>query len=484
MFDNILTDGMLGLAVGDALGVPYESCSLEQMRAEPCTGMVGYRHHNQPTGSWSDDTSMALCTADSLCKGFDPTDMMKKFILWKNHRSYTATGVVFDIGRKTRKALQRFEDGSPAEYCGGTSVESNGNGSLMRIFPMAVWQCLKGNADDEHIDEFLAPIHAASEITHGHAISLICCGLFALTLREWLLESEENVSFLDIAERAFQKGRRTYLAMGGDFREEMEKEAQFLSPYQLKDYREEDLPAWGFVLNSWHMAVWGLVTTNNYRDCVLKMVNRGYDTDSNAAIAGALAGVIYGKEAIPEEWVNELQNKQLIEEICDKLNRSLLGKTASDSVIEDFSHEYCFLSMKSEANVTIDGHFYPNTASAFYALGVPEEYRNDFSMTNAKQARKAYKHLPRLSEEEAPAETRLYKATKAKFEQNEKYAAKLIQTGEREIIYNTTGSHDNVLGRCQCADCKGKEYRNLYGKVLMRVREERKGAENGKDHRN
>ena len=120
-----------------------------------------------------------------------------------------------------------------------------------------------------------------------------------------------------------------------------------------------------------------------------------------------------------------------------------------------------------------------SSVAAFYALGVPEEYRNDFSVTNVKQARKAYKELPHLSEEEAPLETRLYKAAKAKFEQNDKYAEKLIQTGEREIIYNTTGSHDNTLGRCQCADCKGKEYRNLYGKVLMRVREERKGAEYG-----
>ena len=100
---NPLSDGMLGLAVGDALGVPHEFKKREELALHPATGMDGYGTYSQPEGSWSDDTSMALCTADSLCRGFNPDDIMKKFSAWKSHRQYTATGERFDIGLTCRR---------------------------------------------------------------------------------------------------------------------------------------------------------------------------------------------------------------------------------------------------------------------------------------------------------------------------------------------------------------------------------------------
>ena len=130
---HLIFDGMYGLAVADALGVPYESETLEAMRMNPCTGMVGFRHHNLPAGSWSDDTSMSLCVTDSLCRGFETEDMMKKFSQWRSKHSYTANGVVFDIGRCCRRAINRYWDGLPAECCGDSSLNGNGNGALMRV---------------------------------------------------------------------------------------------------------------------------------------------------------------------------------------------------------------------------------------------------------------------------------------------------------------------------------------------------------------
>ena len=174
------------MAVADAIGVPYESQSLEQMEKDPCTDMIGYRQHNQPEGSWSDDTSMALCIADSLCKGYDPDDIMKKFSLWRNRCNYTATGVVFDIGRLCRKALNKYAEGIDAEYCGDRSINGNGNGALMRTFPISAWQYFMNPSEDEGLMTYLMPIHTVSSLTHAHEIGLICCGLFTLTLREIL----------------------------------------------------------------------------------------------------------------------------------------------------------------------------------------------------------------------------------------------------------------------------------------------------------
>ena len=181
--------------------------------------------------------------------------------------------------------------------------------------------------------------------------------------------------------------------------------------------------------------------------------------------------MIYGKESIPDGWIDKLQNKRLIDLICRRFTKSLFGITEAKTVIDRFDGEYGFLAMKAPAEIIVDGYVYSNVASAFYALGVPEEYRGQFSWTNARQARKLYKELPHFTEEFA-LENRLYRAAKAKFEQNKKLKEKLLQTGELNIIYDTTGSHDNVLGRCQCKDCQKNEYQNLYGKILMRVREE------------
>lgn len=472
MRENLLIDGMYGLAVGDALGVPYESCSLDEMKANPCTDMIGYKHHNQPEGSWSDDTSMSLCVADSLSRGYDPEDMMKKFILWKKHKQYTATGVVFDIGRSTRRALNKFEEGLPAECCGDPSEDGNGNGGLMRILPIAVYQCITCDAEAEDLKLFLEPIHASSGLTHAHEISLICCGLFSLTLREWLNCGESAASLLDLSESAFRKAKIAYTQLGGNFADIINDPELFQQPHMLLNKLPEELPSWGYVLNTWNIALWSLLTTHNYKECVLKAVNVGGDTDSNAAVAGALAGIIYGKGSIPEEWINKLQNKRLIDLICAKFNKSLFGVTEEKTVIDRFEGEYNFMAMKAPAEFTIGGHTYSNVASAFYALGVPEEYRGQFSWTNARQARKLYKGLPHITEREDTMEERLYVATKAKYGQNDQAKEKLLQTGELKIIYDTTGSHDNVLGRCQCKECQGREYQNLYGIVLMRIRRE------------
>lgn len=462
MDKNLIYDGMYGLAVADALGVPYETETLESMRENPCMGMVGFRHHNQPAGSWSDDTSMSLCVADSLCKGYDLTDMMKRFSRWRGSGEYTATGKTFDVGRTCRKAISRFREGYPAGYCGDSTINGNGNGALMRTFPIALYQCASFHGDQ--LSDFLLPIHEVSRLTHAHEIGLICCGLFSLTLKE-LLSTEGDCSLLDTVQAAHRKGMETYLSLDGDFRNHLEL---FTEPAELIRKTADDLPSWGYALNTWNIAIWSLLTTENYHDCVLKAINIGGDTDTNGAVAGVLAGVIYGKESIPEEWQDALLNKQLIDDVCRRFNRVVLGVEDQKTVIDHFEGGYAFLSMKAPAQIRINDFCYQNQAAAFYALCVPEEYRSQFGNLDAKRARKLFKNLPH----DDHMEEHLYDSVKVRFEQDEKMRQKLLDTRPLEIIYDTSGSHDNVLGRCRCKDCQGKDYQNLYGKVLMRVRDE------------
>ena len=458
---NLIYNGIYGLAVADALGVPYETETLESMKKNPCTGMIGFRHHNQPPGSWSDDTSMSLCLADSLCKGYDLTDMMKNFSRWCFNGEYTAAGKTFDVGRTCRKAINKFREGVPAEYCGDNSINGNGNGALMRTFPIALYQCVKYNR--EQPENFLLPIHEVSCLTHAHEIGLICCGLFSLTLKEWLEDS--NRPFFDAAQTAFEKGMEAYLNLDGNFKNHL---PLFESPNELIRKSVDELPSWGYALNTWNIALWSLLTTDNYHDCVLKAINVGGDTDSNGAVAGALAGVIYGKNMIPAEWIESLLNKEFIDEICGKFNKKILGIKDEITVIDRFDGEFAFLSMKVPSRIKIQNYTFQNLTAAFYAQCVQEEYRQQFEYLDAKKARKLFRDLPH----DDRLEEHLYESVRAKYEQQPEERKKLLDTAPLDIIYDTSGGHDNVLGKCSCKECRGKEYQNLYGKVLMRVRDE------------
>ena len=471
MNPDVIRGGLLGSAAGDALGVPYETESYESMQRTPCTGMTGYGHHRQPPGTWSDDTSMTLCTADSLCKGFNPADMMKKFMLWKDKKQYTATGVVFDVGRICRKAINQFVEGAPALLCGDASVNGNGNGSLMRILPMSLYQICLYPAEDGELGPFLEPVHEASALTHAHPVSQICCGLFTLVIREWFLEENEGKTPVEMAQRAFEKGKAFYEAKGGVFREEIRKPDLFIEPLKLTELKDKELPNWGYVINTWNIALMSFLTTGSFRECVLQAVNMGGDTDTNGAVAGGLAGVYYGAGSIPEEWIDAIQNKRLIDLICGKFTDALLRRETEKQVIDQLDKRYAFISMKAPSAISMEGRVYNDTATAFFALCVPEKYLEQFENIGAKAAKKLYGSLPHPDLTTERMAQAIEIATAARFSQHPELMEKLKETGDREIIYDTTGGHDNLLGRCRCSACSRMEYHNLYGKALMKVRE-------------
>lgn len=251
-----LRDAIFGFAVADALGVPYE---FKKRGTFKCDDMIGFGTWNQEPGTWSDDTSMTIATCKSIKdKGkIDTEDIRKNFEDWLFKEYFTANGETFDVGATTRDAI-----------VGGVGIDdyyANGNGSLMRILPLAFT-----DAGDVEIRE-------VSAITHAHKISQEAC-----------------VKYVHIARRLIA--------------------GEVYSDDELKNKSEDEIASTGFVLHTLEASLWCILNSNSYREAVLKAINLGDDTDTTGAVTGGLAGIIYGLDGIPKDWMDKLKNKELIEE--------------------------------------------------------------------------------------------------------------------------------------------------------------------------
>ena len=286
---------ILGLAVADAIGVPVEFCSREELDADPVTGVRGFGSHFVPAGTWSDDTSMTLCALDALAQEtFSWESVMDNFVKWERDAAFTATDELFDIGLSCQRAIDNYARlHMAATDCGPTGARDNGNGSLMRILPFALYA-----------PEDPALIETASDLTHGHRRAEMACGIYALLLRGILTGGKDGIpAALDAAEARY----------GG------ETEWKHYAPLRTIETRSrESIRSSGYVVDTLEAALWCLLTTDNYRDCILKAVNLGEDTDTVAAVAGGLAGGLYGLAGIPQEWLAALLRRELIEELCDR----------------------------------------------------------------------------------------------------------------------------------------------------------------------
>lgn len=261
---DLMRSCIYGLAVGDALGVPYE---FRERGTFTCTGMDGDGTHIQPAGTWSGDTSMALCICSSVKRlgRVDTADIGDRFRRWLQLGEFTCDGRVFDVGATCRRAIST---GVPA-----TSYSECGNGSLMRTAPLAM------------LDHFnTGKVCAVSAITHAHPVAEWSCVTLCNIL--WTIRNSGTLAKYDLLRRYGHIAARPAEAVKSD------------------GYCEHTLEA----------ALWCFLNTGSYRDCVLKAVELGDDTDTTAAVAGAVAGVYYGFEAIPPRWIGQLRGKAVIEQ--------------------------------------------------------------------------------------------------------------------------------------------------------------------------
>ncbi|MES2736538.1 MAG: ADP-ribosylglycohydrolase family protein [Verrucomicrobiota bacterium] len=292
--------GLYGSLVGDALGVPVEFKPRADRVADPVTDMRDYGTHGQPAGTWSDDGALLLCSVESLVeKGFDTEDMGARFVRWCSLGHWTAHGTVFDIGIATRKALRLIEQGCPAELAGGRDPYDNGNGSLMRILPVT----LAFYPKDESL--FRSHLERASAITHGHARSKMACTFYGLMVRA-LMHGLDPQAALHQAQACFAG----IYERSGEF-------SHFITVMQptLGTLPESRIGSGGYVMETLTAALWCLLTTSSFSECVLKAVNLGDDTDTTGCVVGGLAGVYYGLEAIPEDWRAKLPRRQSLHDL-------------------------------------------------------------------------------------------------------------------------------------------------------------------------
>lgn len=293
---------ILGAAVGDALGVPVEFADRAARRSDPVTGMRAFGTHHQPAGTWSDDTSMLLATMAGLtgAGGYDPEAVMREFVHWVAEARHTPHGEVFDIGSATSQAIARYQSGVPWRQCGGMDEFSNGNGSLMRILPVAL-----AYPDDPDLTRKASDI---SVLTHAHGRSRFCCAFYCLVASDLLHGS----SIVDATEFAWEiLDQRMLLSPPERVRFER------LHPNQLFARNEDEIRSGGHVIDTLEAALWVNARNDSYADTVLHAVNLGHDTDTTGCVAGGLAGLFHGEGAIPDEWIEVLAQREELVRLTD-----------------------------------------------------------------------------------------------------------------------------------------------------------------------
>ena len=313
-FNHEIKSALFGVAIGDALGVPVEFKSREYLQQKPVIDMMGYGTYNQPAGTFSDDSSMTFCLAESLTHDFDLNHIAQNFVKWRDENYWTARGEVFDIGIATNQALTRLANGEQPEFAGSFSSDSNGNGSLMRILPLLFYIKDLPIAQRYHITKQI------SSITHGHIRSVITCFYYLEFAREILLGREK----FDIYKK-LQIEIPDFLASISINQFEISLFDRILK-YDMSKLKEEEIASSGYVLHTIEASIWCLLTTDNYKDSTLKAVNLGEDTDSTAAVLGGLSGLLYGFDSIPKSWIDQIARKEDIENLAERLANKVFIK--------------------------------------------------------------------------------------------------------------------------------------------------------------
>ena len=308
---SIWLSPVMGVVIGDALGCPVQFEPRSERRQKPVTGMTGYGTFNLPEGSWTDDSSLTLALLSSIRekKSIDLNDIMDRFADWLVNGSYTPYGFAYDIGLGTMNAIKTYLRDRDVTTCGGTSPSNNGNGSLMRIMPACMYAFTHKLPDEEAI----SLIHSVSGLTHNHLRAKIACGLYYFCVRELVCNEKSLYSCL---QRGVDAGFAYYENDPSNLGElHYYDRLRNLAVFSKLD--EAAIRSTGYVVDTLEAAIWSLLTTESFKECELKAVNLGYDTDSVAAVAGGLAGIYYTYTAIPEEWLAILKSREWIEDLCE-----------------------------------------------------------------------------------------------------------------------------------------------------------------------
>jgi ADP-ribosylglycohydrolase len=298
---EMVKNGVFGHAIGDALGVPVEFRSREHLTANPVTDMIGFGTHNMPAGTWSDDTSMEIALMQSLIDrgSFDYADIMKNFSDWLHFNMFNANGITFDVGGTCSAAISKFRPGVDPLSCGEKHEYSNGNGSLMRILPVA----FVAFANDLNAKQRYELTKNVSSLTHAHEISVLGCYIYVNYVCHLLSGKSKTEAYAAIQNDDYSMVPQNALPA-----------YERILTMNIAELSRDEISSSGYVVASLEASLWCLLNSDSYEDAVLTAVNLGSDTDTVGAITGSMAGLCY---AIPEKWEKQLLRHDYLKELCE-----------------------------------------------------------------------------------------------------------------------------------------------------------------------
>ena len=302
---NQYLGAIIGHVVGDAMGFPTEFSKREELLKNPVLEMIDSPDVGQPAGSWSDDTAMEIATIDSFIhkKCFDYKDIMDRWVKWISESEYTPTGVTFDIGRTCLKAIKKYCNGTEPLRCGSTSINENGNGSLMRILPVALYAYTR-NLDDISIQRLSDEM---SSLTYAHEVSRLGCYIyvrFIICLLKGYTKEEvyKYIQSLDYSSYSLDS---------------INLYTRILNA-AIKDQAIDSIKSTGYIVDTLECSLWIFMNAMDYKESIIASTNIGGDTDTIGAIVGSMSGIYYGLESIPSKWLDKLQRKEYLMELTSK----------------------------------------------------------------------------------------------------------------------------------------------------------------------
>lgn len=309
--ENKIRNGILGFIVGDAMGLPLEFTKRKNDDEKVCE-MLQQGKHNVEKGSWSDDSSMVVATMQSIINNngnIDYVNIMDNFVSWVEKGDFTPNNKAFGIGRTTLLALgnYKFKRCNDVLESGLGSINDNGNGSLMRILPIAYYCYYKKINEDDMYDL----VKNISSLTHRHNISILGCYIYVLFVIRLLNGDNKVNAYKYIREYDYIKY----------FDKEIIDYYKRILKSDISKLSINEISSLGFVVDTLESVLWCFINNNSYKDCIIEAINLGNDTDTIGALVGGISGIYY--EDIPNDWLEEIIRKEYLVSLCSEYSSVL-----------------------------------------------------------------------------------------------------------------------------------------------------------------
>ena len=304
-------DVLLGIAVGDAMGLPYEFLARDEISISSGALMIGFGSHHQEPGTFSDDSSLTFCTVESLINEFNIDEIAANYIKWKNENYWTATGEIFDIGKTTAIAIDRIASGISPINSGEKEEFSNGNGSLMRILPLVF------TIKDFSIEKRFEYSKQLSGITHAHPRSVMACFYYLEFARLIIAGKRKKIICSQLAIEL-----TSFFNQMDETRAELHHFDRLLKGPFMNSYSVTEIKSTGYVIDTLEAAMYCFIKYNRYEMAIIQAIQLGNDTDTIAAVTGGLAALYFGHHTIPETWLMGLKRKDDIIDLAKRWNEN------------------------------------------------------------------------------------------------------------------------------------------------------------------